>query len=103
MARVSKKKKQSVRKVVKKKVVSPKPIGKVTHYFTAIKVAIVKFAKPVKKGTAVRFSGATTDFKQKIGSLQYNHKDIAVAPKGKQVGMKVSKRVREGDVVYLEQ
>jgi hypothetical protein len=85
-----------------KKAAVLKPIGKVTHFFREIKVAIVKFSKPVKKGTTVRFRGATTDFAQKLESLQYEHKVIATAPKGKQIGIKVKKRVREGDKVYPE-
>src|SRR3989344_8103840 len=77
-----------------------KPIGAVTHYYGGINVAIVKFKKTMKKGTAVRFSGATTDFNQTITSIQYDHKDIDAAPKGKEVGVQVEKKVREGDEVY---
>lgn len=87
-------------KLVVKKVAAVKPIGAVTHFFTAIKVAIVKFKQPIKAGATVAFRGATTDFKQKIASMQYDHKEISAAPKGKEVGLKVAKRVREGDEVY---
>lgn len=100
------KKTQSVKKskapVLKIKLKVEKPIGIVTHFYNGIKVAIVKFSKPVKSGSEIRFEGATTDFSQKVASMQYDHKDIAVAPKGKQVGLKVSKRVREGDKVYSQ-
>lgn len=78
-----------------------KPIGTVLHFYTEIKVAIVKFKQNVKAGTELHFKGATTDFKEKIKSMQYDHKPIAKAPKGKQIGIKVKKRVREGDEVYL--
>jgi len=77
-----------------------KPIGKITHYYGGIKVAIVKFKKPVKLGEKLSFCGATTDFDQVIKSMQYDHKDIKVAPKGKEVGIKVAKKVREGDEIY---
>lgn len=85
---------------VAKKIPVPKPIGVVTHFYNHISVAIVRFNKPVKKGTALGFKGATTDFKQSAVSMQYDHKAIAVAPKGKQVGIKVKKAVREGDEVF---
>ena len=94
-------KKTTAKKPSPKKTVKPKPIGKVTHYFGEIKVGIVKFSKPTKVGASIRFLGATTDFEQAIQSLQYDHKAIATAPKGKEVGMKVKKRVREGDQVFL--
>jgi len=77
-----------------------KPIGTVTHFYTHIKVAIVKFKKPVAVGASLRFKGATTDFEMTLKSMQYDHKPISRAPKNKQIGIKVSKRVREGDQVY---
>jgi hypothetical protein len=77
-----------------------KPIGKVTHYYTHIKVAIIKFNTKVKAGTELYFKGATTDFKETPKSMQYDHKPIAAAPKGKLIGIKLKKRVREGDLVY---
>ena len=108
--------KKAVKKVVKKvtakkkavakpvKVLKPlKPIGVVTHFFTAIKVAIIKVKQPLKLGTEIAIRGATSDFKHKVVSMQYDHKPISIATKGQEVGIKVSKRVREGDEVYLLQ
>jgi putative protease len=77
-----------------------KPIGKVTHFYGNISVAIVKFNQKVSAGTELHFKGATTDFKETAKSMQYNHEAIAVASKGKQIGIKVKKKVREGDSVY---
>ncbi len=77
-----------------------KPIGEVTHFYNHIGVAIVKFKKPVKAGARLRFFGATTDFEEAVKSMQFDHTPIAVAPKGKQIGVKLGKRVREGDSVY---
>jgi len=76
-------------------------IGEITHYFTAIGVAIVKAKKNFKKGVRIHIKGATTDFYQDIYSMQLNHKDVSKASKGQQVGMKVDQRVREGDKIYL--
>jgi putative protease len=78
-----------------------KPIGVVMHFYGGIGVAIVKFSKPVTAGTTVTFRGATTDFTQNITSLQYDHKEIKSAPKGKEVGVKVKDKVRDGDEVFL--
>lgn len=79
---------------------SKKPIGKVTHFFGNISVAIVKFSKPVRVGATVRFVGMHTDFTQVIASMQYDHQPIALAKKGKEVGIKVKKGVHEGNLVY---
>ena len=76
-------------------------VGEVTHYFTAIGVAVVKVKKSFKKGARLHIKGATTDFYQEASSMQINHQDISQAPKGKEIGLKVDQRVREGDKVYL--
>ena len=52
-------------------------------------------------GQNVAFQGATTDFSQDVASMQFDHKSIDKAPKGKEIGIKVKKKVREGDMVYL--
>ena|SRR3989344_1058617 len=94
-------KKKVVKKTAKKVVVKKqKPIGKVTHYYGGIEVGILKFNKPVKVGTEIEIKGATTDFSQKIKSMQYDHKEIAVAKKGQEVGIKMDDKVREGDEVF---
>ncbi|MDO8504764.1 MAG: hypothetical protein Q7S36_02825 [Candidatus Liptonbacteria bacterium] len=84
-----------------KKEKADKPIGMVTHFYNHIKVAVIKFKVPFRAGKTVRFSGATTDFKQAISSIQYEHKAVSVAKKGQSVGVKVAKRVREGDQIFL--
>jgi hypothetical protein len=86
-----------------KKVSAPKkvkPIGKVTHYYAHIKVAIVKFNTKIKAGTELYFKGATTDFKEASKSMQFDHEPVAAAMPKKQIGIKLKKRVREGDLVY---
>ncbi|MDD5710594.1 MAG: translation elongation factor-like protein [Candidatus Colwellbacteria bacterium] len=77
-----------------------KPIGEVVHFFNNINVAVIKFNRKVAAGTEVHFSGATTDFKQKLDSMQLDHKEIKEVAKGKEVGVKVKDRVRAGDEVY---
>jgi translation initiation factor IF-2 len=47
----------------------------------------------------IHFKGATTDFIQKIDSMQYDHQPISAAKKGQEVGIKVNEKVREGDEV----
>lgn len=78
----------------------PKPIGEVTHYYGGIGVAIVKFSTKVSVGDVISFKGKVTDFEQEISSIQYEHREIREAKKGKQVGIKVGEKVREGDKIY---
>lgn len=102
-AKKTKGKLKTKRKIALKKAPKvEKPIGQVTHFFTHIKVAVIKFKAPFRVGGTARFKGATTDFAQNISSMQYDHKPITIAKKGQGVGVKVVKRVREGDLVFIE-
>lgn len=83
-----------------KKSAEPKPIGEVTHFYGHLGVAIVKFNTNVSVGAKLHFSGATTDFKEDIKSMQYDHKPIEEAKKGQEVGIRVGGKTREGDGVY---
>lgn len=104
-AKKAKKMKKAAKKTVKKAArpkakKGNKPIGTVTHFYNEISVAIIRFKEKVPQGTKLRFRGATTDFEHVAKSMQYEHAPIAIAPKGKQIGIKVPKRVREGDKVH---
>ncbi|OGZ63759.1 MAG: hypothetical protein A3A98_00500 [Candidatus Staskawiczbacteria bacterium RIFCSPLOWO2_01_FULL_40_39] len=78
-----------------------KIIGKVTHYFSDINVAVVKLSAPLNQGDEIRIMGGeNTDFNQKVDSMQVNHKAVKKAKKGNSIGLKVSEKVREGYGVY---
>jgi translation elongation factor EF-1alpha len=77
-----------------------KVIGKVTHYFTKISVAVVELSGELKVGDRISIEGPTTNFEQTVNSMQIEHKDVKVATAGQAVGLKVDQRVREGDIVY---
>ncbi len=75
-------------------------VGKVNHFFNNISVAIIKAGKAIAKGDELHFKGATSDFTQKVESMQVEKKEIEKANKGNEFGMKVDDRVREGDTVF---
>jgi len=88
------------KKIIKPKKM-PKPIGKITHYFSNIKVAVVKVLSPIKVGDNVRIvGGEKTDFDQKIKSMQIDLKPVKSAKKGKSVGIKIDKKARDGYKIY---
>lgn len=76
-------------------------IGVVTHYFPKVKAAVIKLTKAsIKVGDNIYIKGHTSGFKQKAKSLQINHVPIEEGKIGQEIGLKVSSRVRIGDVVY---
>lgn len=78
-----------------------KLIGKITHYFSNIGVAVIDLSSPLKEGETIRIiGGEETDFNQTADSMQVDHEKVKSAKKGDAVGLKVDERVREGYQVY---
>jgi len=80
-----------------------KKIGKVVHYYTNLEVGIIELSGTLKVGDKIKIKGATTDFEQAIVSMQIEHEKVKEAKKGKSIGLKVKKHVRQNDVVYKVQ
>ncbi|MBI2642502.1 MAG: hypothetical protein HYW97_01530 [Candidatus Wildermuthbacteria bacterium] len=110
----TKKKKTKAGPKAKKKVVAPKKkavvakkpkgklIGKVEHYYDKIGVMAMRLKDVLKKGDTIRVEGGGKSFKQKIASMQIDHEAVTSAKKGSDVGIKVSKKAREGYRVFKE-
>lgn len=74
-------------------------VGKVTHYYGKIGVAIVELSDTLKVGDKIKVEGNRTEFEQTVDSLEVDHKPVQEAKKGEVVGMKVREKVNEGAVV----
>ncbi|RLI27424.1 MAG: translation elongation factor-like protein [Candidatus Hecatellales archaeon] len=75
-------------------------VGRVTHYFSRIGVAVVELKAPLKIGDRILIRGATTNLEQTVESMQIEHKPVEEAGPGQSIGLKVKDRVREKDIVY---
>ena len=77
-------------------------IGTVTHYYTHLHVAAVKIADgELHTGDMIHIKGRTSDFMQKIGSMEFEHESADVAKMGENVGIAMVEYARENDAVYL--
>jgi putative protease len=75
-------------------------IGRITHFFTKISVAVIELTEPLSVGDTIVFKGPTTDFEQVVESMQIEHENVPSAKAGQSIGLKVAQRVRENDMVY---
>ncbi len=76
-------------------------VGRVEDYFAHIDVVAIEVtAEGLKVGDTLHFHGHTTDFTEKITSMQVDHKSVEEAPVGSEVGIKVKERVRTHDHVF---
>lgn len=75
-------------------------IGKVTHYYSHLNVAVLQLTEDLKTGDYVHVLGHTTDFIQKVTSLEIDRHHVASVRAGDDVALKVVDPVRVHDVVY---
>ncbi|MBU0930337.1 MAG: translation elongation factor-like protein [Nanoarchaeota archaeon] len=77
-----------------------KQIGTITHFYNHINVAVVLLIDTIKEGDTISIEGETTNFKQKVSSMQIDMKPIKIAVKGQEIGLKVKDRARTHDIIY---
>lgn len=75
-------------------------IGRITHFFSKISVAVIELKAPLSVGDTIVIKGPNTDFEQVVDSMQIEHTNVQRAEKGQSIGLKVKDRVRETDTVY---
>ena len=76
-------------------------IGRISHYFSKAGVAAIELTKgDLSVGDTIRVKGHTSDFTQKIDSLQIDRQSVDKAVPGQSVGIKVAQHTREHDLVF---
>jgi putative protease len=76
-------------------------VGVVTHYYGHLSVAAIRIESgSLSVGDTIRILGHTSDFRQRIVSMQIEHESVTEAGKRQEIGIKVSQHAREHDDVY---
>lgn len=76
-------------------------VGRVTHYYDKIGVAIVDLDGTLSVGDKIKFARGGEDmFEQEVESIQIEHKKVDSANKGDVIGLKANEAVKEGADVY---
>ncbi|OGI44997.1 MAG: hypothetical protein A2V92_04775 [Candidatus Muproteobacteria bacterium RBG_16_65_31] len=76
-------------------------VGIVTHYYSHLSVAIIQVESgALREGDTVHIKGHTSDFRQRVDSLEIDRVRVPEARAGQVLGMRVKEHAREHDVVY---
>ena len=75
-------------------------IGKVSDFFSRPVVAGIELTATLKQGDKIHIKGHTTDIELTIDSMKIDNVNVEQAKAGDAIGIKVSERVRRGDIVY---
>lgn len=76
-------------------------VGIVTHYYSHLSVAIIRMERgSLREGDTVHIKGHTSDFRQRVESMEIDHVHVMQVGAKQEFGMRVKEHVREHDVVY---
>ena len=77
-------------------------IGVVTHYYSHLSVVALQLegGTTLRVGDVIHIRGHTTDFTQKVESLEVNHAPVTEVGPNDDFGLKVVEHAREHDIVY---
>lgn len=79
-----------------------KQIGEITHYYNNIGVGVIALKGKIAAGDTIVIAGRGQEFEQAVSSMQVEHEEVDSAKPGDDVGLKVDKVVKPGDLVYLK-
>ena len=76
-------------------------VGFVTHYYGHLSVAAIRLESgSLRVGDTIRILGHTSDFRQRVESMQIEHQPVTEAGRRQEIGLKVTEHARERDDVY---
>lgn len=78
-----------------------KKVGKITHWYDKLGVAVVKLSGSLKVGDQVKVRRGNEEFDATVESMQIDHEDVKSAKKGDEAAIKLPQKTKEGAAIYL--
>lgn len=76
-------------------------VGKVTHFYDKISVAVVELSGELKEGDKISIEKEGEEpLEQAVASMQIEHEQVKEAKAGQAIGMKVDKPIKENSQVF---
>jgi putative protease len=75
-------------------------IGKISHFFDKISVAVVDLTDTLNVGDRISIESGDDVVEMTVDSMQIEHENVESAGDGDSIGMKTPKPVKRGAVVY---
>ena len=76
-------------------------VGTVTHYYSHLSVAVVRLdSGSLRVGDTIHVTGHTSDFRQRVESMEIEHQPVSEISAGQEFGLRVTDHTRDNDTVY---
>jgi putative protease len=80
--------------------VEKKLIGKITHFYPKISVAVIELEDMLSVGDKISIERGEGSFEQEVKSMQIEHENVEKAEAGQSIGLKVIEQTKEGAKVF---
>ena len=80
--------------------VEKKIIGKITHFYPKISVAVIELEDTLSVGDKILIERGEESFEQQVDSMQMEHENVEKAEAGQSIGLKVAGQTKEGAKVF---
>lgn len=77
-----------------------KEVGKVTHWYDKIAVAVVKLNGSLKVGDQIKVKRGDEEFENAVSSMQLDHEPVLSGKKGQEVAIKLSQPSKDGALIF---
>ncbi len=76
------------------------PIGKITHWYDKISVAVIKLNETLQAGDKIKIKHGDQEFEETITSMELDHKPVKSGKKGQEIAVKLSQKASEGSAIF---
>lgn len=76
-------------------------IGKITHWYDKIGVAVVKLDKALQVGDKIKIKHGGQEFEETIASMELNHQSVQSGKKGQEIAVKLSQKAGENSEIFM--
>jgi len=80
--------------------VEKKLIGKITHFYPKISVAVIELEDDLNVGDKILIQRGEGSFEQVVKSMQIEHENVDEAEAGQSIGLKIAEQTKEGAKVF---
>jgi len=82
--------------------VKEKEIGKVTHWYDKIGVAVIKLSAGLKVGDTIKVRHGEEEFSATVDSMQIDHESVDKGKKGDEIALKLPQKAKDGSLILAE-
>ena len=76
-------------------------IGKITHWYDKISVAVVKLDKALQIGDKIKIKHGDQEFEDTVTSMELNHQPVQSGKKGQEIAIKLAQKAGENSEIFL--